>query len=117
MIDFLLAGGYTMIVVLVVGGGMLVAAARFAIAAEARLLALVRALTWALAFAVVAGVAANISTVCRAVAGNDEWLKTPLPILLEGIAESIAPVILGGSIASIAWILVAIGVRRMPATA
>lgn len=116
MIDFLIAGGYTMIVVLVVGAVMVTAAARFAFAADPQRLALVRALTWALAFAVLAGVAANLRTVCHAVAGNDEWLKAPLPILLEGFAEAIAPAILGGAIASIAWILVAVGVRRMPAT-
>ena len=115
MIDFLLAGGYTMGIVLLVGAVMVTAAARFAVAADPQRLALVRALTWALAFAVVSGVAANLTMVCRAVVGTPEWLANPLPILLTGFAESIAPVILGGAIASVSWILVAVGVRRMPA--
>jgi hypothetical protein len=115
MIDFFQAGGYTMFVVLVVGAVMVIAAARFARAANPQGLALVRALTWALVFAAISGIAANLMTVCHAVNDNPEWAKTPLPILLEGFAESITPAILGGAIASIAWILVAVGVRRMPA--
>ncbi len=115
MIDFLVAGGYTMIVVIVVGGVMLATSVRFAFVADPKRLALVRALTWALVFAVISGVAVNLSTVCRAIADNPDWLKAPLPILLTGLAESIAPVVLGGAVASISWILVGVGVRRMPA--
>nr|HEX4319100.1 hypothetical protein [Kofleriaceae bacterium] len=114
MIDFLLAGGYTMVIVIVVGGVMLVAAARFAREAEPRRLALVKALTWALAFAVISGIAANLVATCHAVISDPEFSRAPLMPLLEGFAESITPAILGGAIASIAWILVGVGVRRMP---
>jgi hypothetical protein len=114
MIDFLRAGGYTMVIVIVVGGAMLVAAARFAREADPRRLALVKALTWALSFAVVSGIAVNLAVTCTAVATDPEWSKAPLLPLLQGFAESITPAILGGAIASIAWILVGVGVRRMP---
>jgi hypothetical protein len=41
-------------------------------------------------------------------------MKEPLPYLLIGFAESTANLVLGGGIAVITWILVAVGVRRMP---
>lgn len=104
-----------MILLAIVGVVQLVAAGRFAFGADPRLLALVRALTWAIVFAAVAGTAGNFIAVCHAIVDHDEWLKAPLPYVLQGFAESIAPVVLGGSLASIAWILVAVGVRRMPA--
>jgi hypothetical protein len=114
MFEFLRAGGYTMVIVLVVGGAMLVTAARFAREAEPRRLALVKALTRALVFAVVSGIAANLSVTCQAVVDHPEWARAPVLPLLEGFSESITPAILGGAIASIAWILVGVGVRRMP---
>jgi hypothetical protein len=40
--------------------------------------------------------------------------KEPLPYLLQGLAESLTNAILGGGILVLAWMLVAIGVRRMP---
>ncbi len=116
MVDFMRSGGFTMILLVILGGVQLVAAGRFAFAADPRLLALVRALTWAMVLAAVAGTAGNFITVCHAIVDNDEWLKAPVPYLIGGFGESVAPVVLGGSLASIAWILVAVGVRRMPAT-
>jgi len=53
-------------------------------------------------------------TVAKNVGANEEWLKEPLPYLLEGLAESLTPAVLASAFASIAWILVAFGVRRMP---
>ena len=40
--------------------------------------------------------------------------KEPLPYLLQGFAETMTNVILGGSFVVLTWILVAVGVRRMP---
>jgi hypothetical protein len=39
----------------------------------------------------------------------------PLPVLLTGFAEACANLILGGGVLVVTWILVAVGVRRMPA--
>ena len=114
MIQFFIAGGFVMFVLLAIGLPLLFVAARFAWSATAQRLSLVRALTVAIAFAALAGVTSDLMTVAKNVAGNDEWLKEPLPYLLEGLAESLTPAILAGSIACIAWILVAFGVRRMP---
>ena len=114
MLNFIRAGGYIMFVLLAIGVPLIVTAALFAKSASPQRLSLVRALTTALAFAAISGVASDLASVGSHLAGNDEWLKEPLPIVLEGFAESMTPAILAGSLAAIAWILVAVGVRRMP---
>jgi ABC-type Fe3+ transport system permease subunit len=114
MLEFFLAGGAIMFVLVAIGVPLVVVAAMFARNASAQRLSLVRALTVALAFAMIAGVAADLMAVAKHVAGTDDWLKDPLPYLLEGFGESMTPAILAAALASIAWILVAFGVRRMP---
>lgn len=114
MLEFLAAGGYTTVIVLLLGTVMIATGARFAASADTHRLALIKALTWALVFAVVSGVAANLMVTLRTIVRDPDFAKEPLLPLLEGIGESISPVILGGAIASITWILVAFGVRRMP---
>lgn len=114
MLEFFRAGGFIMIVLLAVGLPLLVVAARFARNADPQRLSLIRALTTALAFAAIAGVASDVMAVCLYVARSPDAQAKPVPILLQGLAESLTPAILAGAIASIAWILVAVGVRRMP---
>jgi hypothetical protein len=114
MLDFIRAGGVIMFVLLAIGIPLVVVAARFARNASAHGLSLIRALTLALAFAAVAGVTADLMSVAKHVARNEDWLKEPLPYLLEGFGESMTPAILAGALASVTWILVAFGVRRMP---
>jgi hypothetical protein len=112
MVDFIRAGGWVMFVLIALGIAMLVPAALFARSATPQRLALIRALTVAMVFAVITGVTTNIATVCHYVVENAP--KEPLPVLLQGFAESITTVMLGAGLASVAWILVAFGVRRMP---
>ena len=114
MIQFIIAGGFVMFVLLAIGIPLVVVAAMFARNASAQRLSLIRALTVALVFSMVAGVASDVMTVAKNVGANEEWLKEPLPYLLEGLAESLTPAVLASAFASIAWILVAFGVRRMP---
>ena len=114
MLDFLRAGGSIMFVLLAIGLPLIAVAARFAKSADPQRLSLIRALTTALAFAAISGVASDLGAVASHIANNPEWLKEPLPFLLVGFAEAVTPAILAGTIASIAWILVAFGVRRMP---
>ena len=114
MIDFFRAGGWMMFVILAIAIPMLVTAAKFARDASPHGLSLVRALTAAVVFASIAGVVTDLATVARAVAGIPELLKEPLANLLQGFNESMAPAELGFSLVTIAWILVAFGVRRMP---
>jgi len=115
MLDFIRAGGYVMFVLLAIGVPLLYTAARFAKAADPQRLSLVRALTVALAFAAISGVASDLLAVASHVADNPDWLKDPVPYLLGGFAESMTPAVLAGTLAAVAWILVAVGVRRMPA--
>ena len=73
-----------------------------------------RALTAAVVFASIAGVVTNLASVGRNVASNPELMKEPLAAILWGFNEAMSPAVLGFPLVSIAWILVAFGVRRMP---
>ena len=114
MVDFFRYGGFNMWVLLAIGIPMLITGVKFARNADPQRLSLIRALTWALVFSTIAGVASGFMVSCLHVVRDDEMLKNPLPYLLQGFAESITNVILGSAFASVTWILVAVGVRRMP---
>ena len=112
MLDFIKAGGFSMLILLALGVAILIPAVKFARNADPQRLSLIRALTMAVVFATIVGVTAGFAATCHYVVSNEP--KEPLPVLLQGFAESVTNVILGGSIVVIAWILVAVGVRRMP---
>jgi ABC-type Fe3+ transport system permease subunit len=114
MVDFMRYGGFNMWVLLAIGIPAVVTAVKFARNASPERLSLIRALTWALVFSMVAGVAAGLCIAALHVVRDDDLLKEPLRPLLQGFAESLTNAILGGVLASITWILVAVGVRRMP---
>jgi len=114
MLDFFRAGGFNMIPLAVLGIAMLVTAVKFARDADPQRLALVRALTWAIVACTFIGLAAGLASTAHYVVDHDEALKDPLPYLLQGFAETMTNAILGGSFVVLAWILVAVGVRRMP---
>ncbi|MFT3691641.1 MAG: hypothetical protein QM831_00785 [Kofleriaceae bacterium] len=114
MIDFILAGGWMMIVILAIAIPQLLAAAKFARNASPQGLSLVRTLSTATIVASIAGVAADLAAVARNVANIPELRKDLVASLLFGFNEAMAPAILGFSVCTISWILVAFGVRRMP---
>jgi len=114
MLDFFRAGGFNMIPLAVLGIAMIVTAVKFARAADPQRLSLIRALTVAITFCTIIGVAAGLASTAHYVVGHEEALKDPLPYLLQGFAETMTNAILGGSAAVITWVLVAVGVRRMP---
>jgi hypothetical protein len=113
MVDFIRAGGFSMFILIALGIGMLIPAALFARAATPQRLSLIRALTVAMVFEMVSGCASNIAAVCHYVVENQP--KDTLYVLLQGFSESITTLMLGGGLTALAWILVAVGVRRMPA--
>ena len=115
MLDFFRAGGFNMIPLAIVGVAMVVTAIKFARGADTQRLALIRALTITTAFLVVIGVAAGLASTAHYVVEHEDALKDPLPYLLQGFAETMTNAILGGCFAVISWLLVAVGVRRMPA--
>jgi hypothetical protein len=117
MINFLRSGGPNMWVLIALALPMLWTAIRFARNAGPHRLSLLRALTLAVAFAAITGWASGLAATCRFVLADPEALKDPLPAVLGGFAETCANLILGGGVLVVVWILVAVGVRRMPADA
>ncbi|MEO6777639.1 MAG: hypothetical protein ABI467_32225 [Kofleriaceae bacterium] len=114
MIEFFIGGGWAMFLVLAIAIPMLVTAAKFARDATPHRLSLVRALTTAIVFAALAGVAVDLASVARHVVAIPELRKDLVDNLLQGFNESMAPAILAFPLVAITWILVAFGVRRMP---
>lgn len=115
MVEFFLAGGWMMFVIIAVAIPLLVTAAKFAGSASPQGLSLVRALTTAIVFASIAGVVVDLAKVARMVVTIPELRKDLVDNLLMGFNEAMAPAVLGFTVITLAWILVAFGVRRMPA--
>jgi uncharacterized membrane protein YesL len=113
MVKFFQAGGFNMWVLAGLGIALLWTAIRFARSADARRLSVIRALTWALLFSTVAGFMSSVGvTAVNAVRLRDKY---PLEeSLLIGFAESTTNITLGCGIGFITWILVSVGLRRMP---
>ena len=114
MLDFFRAGGFNMFPLTIFGVTMLVTGIKFAKNADAQRLSLIRALTTTIVFCMIIGVAAGFASTAKFVASDPEGQKEPLSFLLQGFAETLTNVMLGGSFVVLTWILVAVGVRRMP---
>jgi hypothetical protein len=112
MITLFVACGFPMWIVTALAVACLVTAGRFAVRGEPRHLAVVRALTWALVFSVLSGVVSNFLAVMWKVPRHPDWSKEPLFPVMQGLGEAVVPAILGFTALSVAWILVAVGVRR-----
>jgi len=113
MADFIRAGGAPIWIVLALSIPMLYLGVRFAIAADARRLAMLRGLTWAQVFAVGSGVASNVVAVMWNV-GRTTDDEPVLPRILIGLGEALTPAVLGLTTLSVAWILITFGLRRTP---
>lgn len=113
MVEFFRAGGFNMWILAGLGIALVWTGIRFARNADAQRLSVIRALLWALVFSTLAGFFSSLGTTAKSALR----LKEQYPIeevLLMGFAESTANVTLGGAIGFITWILVSIGLRRMP---
>lgn len=115
MANFIRAGGFPILIVLALGLGLLLISAIFARTPRPTRLGVIRALSVAVTFATLSAVAANVMAVFRKVPANPEWAHSPdLPlIVMTGLGEAITPAILGFTILSIAWMMVAVGMRRI----
>jgi hypothetical protein len=111
MAEFMKAGGWSMWFVLLLALGALVSAGLFVARADLRKLALVRALTWATLLAIASGLCANVAAVMTYAANNDP--PDLHLVVMQGLAEALAPGILGFTMVSISWLLVAVGTRRV----
>ena len=111
MVEFMKAGGWSMWIILIFGLGTMVAAGVFVFRRDARKLALVRALTLATVFAIVTGLCANVAAVMTYAADHAPEGHL-VDVVMHGLAESLAPGVLGFTMLSISWLLVAVGTRR-----
>jgi hypothetical protein len=114
MLDFFRAGGFAMFPITVFGIALLITGIKFARNADAQRLSLIRALTTTIVFAMILGVASGLASTAKYVVTQPDAQKDPLPYLLTGFAETMTNVILGATFVVLTWILVAVGVRRMP---
>jgi hypothetical protein len=116
MVKFFQAGGFNMWVLAGLGIALVWTAIRFARDPDARRLSILRALTWALVFSTLAGFFSALGvTAAHSLRIHEQHPEEELvEMLLQGFAESTANVTLGAGIGFITWILVAVGLRRMP---
>lgn len=119
MVAFFLGGGFSMFIVALLGLAALGAAFRFVRAPAAETVGALRALSAATGFGSLAGMAANLATVCQHVPSNPTFAHDPHVglIVLTGIGESLAPVILGFGLLTAAWLVAALGGRSPEALA
>ena len=112
MLKLMPAAGYNVFVLAALGVALVWTAIRFARRADAQRLSVIRALTWALLCSAVVGFVSNLATVATTAADGPP--EDRLTAVLIGFAESSVNVTLGLGIACITWVLVAVGLRRMP---
>lgn len=119
MMNFFMGGGFSMSFVALLGLVTLMAAIRFLRAPASETVGSLRALSAATAFASFAGFAANIAAVCQHVPGNPKFANDPQVglIVLMGVGESLAPLILGFGLLAAAWLAAALGGRSPEAVA
>jgi hypothetical protein len=116
MQTFFMEGGFPMWAVLVFGLVALGAAGHFAWRPEHRKLGFIGGMAAATLFTSLMGVAADLAKVGHAVAVHwDEWRADVERILLQGLAESLAPAILGFTFLSLVGVLCAVGWNRSTA--
>ena len=112
---FMIEGGWGMWFVLALGLMSLGAAMGFARYPQAARLDTVRSLGRATVFSIASSVSLNLAAVGSKVPARLEWAESPrLPlIVMTGIAESLAPAILGFALLSLCWIVVTVGQRKL----
>lgn len=117
MPEWFVNGGWSMWFLAVVGLLAVVASARFAWHPEPTRLERIHYLARAQAWGVLTGTAADLGAVGLQISGTPEWAHSPdLPLLvLQGIGESMSPVLFGGAVLSVVALLCAAGLGRMHA--
>jgi hypothetical protein len=114
MKEFLLAGGWGTWLVLALGLAAIYTAARFAWKADVKRLAIIRALTAAIIFAVIASSCSGFIKVCHYLVNHPDLdAGEALNTLLEGLAEVTTLPALGFMALTLAWMFVAVGTRRL----
>lgn len=114
-VEFMLEGGWSMWFVLAIGLVTLAMSVSFLKWPNARQADIVRSFTRATVFSIVTGLSVNIAAVGAKVPANPEWANSPQIhlIIMQGIAEAIAPASLGFTLLALAWLVVAVGQRKL----
>lgn len=114
MSEFFRAGGFIMWIVLFFSVFGLVAAGTFVYRPRRKALRITEDLARATLYSVLTGLCANVAAVGYKVPSHPEWSKSPdiHLIVMGGIAESLAPAILGFTALSLIWFLLSVGHRR-----
>lgn len=112
--QFFLNGGFPMFVILVFGLVGAVNAARYAWAPGPGRLPYLIALAVVIAIAGGTGFATDLMTVCTQVPNNEALAQDPQVwlIVLQGLGESLSPVVFAGGFLLAHGLLVALGLRR-----
>lgn len=113
--QFFLNGGFPMWVIMVFGLLGVVNAGRFAWAPSPGRIGYLVAIGLAVLFAGIGGTATDIMTVCFHIPQNDEWAHSPdlHLILLQGLGESLSPIIFASGLLMAQAILAGLGLRRL----
>jgi len=112
LIDAFRAGGFNMFILLAIGIVMVGTAVKFARNADPTRLSLIRSLTIAQVACTITGFMLGLGATAMYVVRHET--DDPMRDLLMGFAESISNIGLGGLSLVLTWILVAVGIRRMP---
>lgn len=109
------AGGFGMWVVLLFGLITLFTAGRFAFKPREDAVGILRAMSAATVFSVLSALSSNLAAVFWKVPNTEEWAKSPdMPlIVMTGLAESLTPCMLGFTMLGLAWLMTAVGYRRI----
>jgi hypothetical protein len=110
------AGGFSMWVVLLFCIAALGTAVLFARRPKESLLGFFRGLSKATVFTILGGLASNLAATFYNVAHRFADDPDRALIAMLGVSESLSPAILGFSLLGIAWLITAVGVRRLGAT-
>jgi hypothetical protein len=114
MLGMIRSGGYNMWFLAAIGAVMVWTAIRFARNADPHRLSILRALTVAVVVASLSGFIAGLIKTCGAAGALPEPAVDRVPLVLLGFSESCSNLVFGGAFVVITWVLVAVGVRRMP---
>lgn len=116
MMEFFREGGWGMWGILFVGGALIGATARFALRPERRRLGFLGAMALATVLMTITALSTDLGMVCYTLARPEKVPDAELVrTLFEGLKESSRPVSFGGVILSVASLLLAAGMARLPA--
>ncbi len=114
MIEFFRDGGWSMFVILLFGALSLATGAYYAARPDARHEGFLKWMSWATLWSTLAGVASDFGATFKATTQIENDSERGR-IVLEGLAESMSPLVMGFVLLSLAAFLAAIGRRRLDA--